>query len=153
MGEMCHWIATDIKIVQSSSDSDPASSRDFHMYQLQLNQASSKNITELVPYLPPSPPPKTGSHRYVFVLLASSEESESSELRKPKERPHWGYGKVGRGVRDWAEDNGLVAVGKLLHPWDSNISKLPNSDTRRELLLCSKQKAVMDISEGLPRLQ
>ena len=62
---------------------------------------------ELVEYLPPSPPPKTGKHRYVFVLL----EGKTNHLRTPKERPHWGYGKVRHGVRDWAEENQLEVVG------------------------------------------
>ena len=63
---------------------------------------------ELMSYLAPSPPPKTGKHRYVFVLLAGP---EGAKLKKPEERPHWGYGKVRHGVRNWAEENGLVAVG------------------------------------------
>lgn len=33
------------------------------------------------------------------------------EPKKPKERPHWGYGTVGKGMRDWAKDNGLTPVG------------------------------------------
>ncbi len=66
-----------------------------------------------MPYLPPTPPPKTGYHRYIFVLLApATEEGIHGELTKPKDRPHWGYGKVGAGVREWANENGLVAVGK-----------------------------------------
>ena len=52
-------------------------------------------------------------HRYVFVLLASeTEERPTKELTKPKDRPHWGYGKIGAGVREWADENGLVVVGK-----------------------------------------
>ena len=34
------------------------------------------------------------------------------ELTKPKERPHWGYGKIGAGIREWADENGLVVIGK-----------------------------------------
>lgn len=64
---------------------------------------------ELIEYLAPSPPPKTGKHRYVFVLLVGT---EGRNLTKPEERPHWGYGKVRHGVRDWAEENGLSVVGK-----------------------------------------
>ena len=55
----------------------------------------------------------TRYHRYVFVLLASeTQEGITTELTKPKDRPHWGYGKVGAGVREWADENGLVVVGK-----------------------------------------
>ena len=70
-------------------------------------------VTELMEYLPPSPPPKTGDHRYVFVLLAPDRDEAGGELTKPKDRPHWGYGKVGKGVGKWARENGLVAVGKF----------------------------------------
>jgi len=64
-----------------------------------------------VEYLGPAPPEGTGKHRYVFVLLAPENEGERKELKKPDERPHWGYGKVGTGVREWARDNSLVPVG------------------------------------------
>ena len=70
---------------------------------------------ELMSYFPPAPPPKTGYHRYVFVLLAPEPAKGDPESRsapkKPSERPHWGYGKVGKGVRDWAKDNQLTPIG------------------------------------------
>lgn len=70
-------------------------------------------LTELMSYVPPTPPPKTGYHRYVFVLLAPKDAKDSGKkLEKPKDRPHWGYGKEGAGVKEWAKDNGLVAVGE-----------------------------------------
>ncbi|KAA6409944.1 MAG: hypothetical protein FRX48_06558 [Lasallia pustulata] len=105
-GEMCHWIATNITL-----ESSTAETRDV---------VFTPSFDELMPYIPPSPPPKTGYHRYVFVLLAPPSSTEASPnavrttglgLKKPKDRPHWGYGKVGKGVRDWAEDNDLVVVG------------------------------------------
>lgn len=67
-------------------------------------------MDELKSYLPPTPPPKTGKHRYVFVLLAGSKE-DAGELKAPKKRKHWGYKKVRHGVRDWAEEWGLEVVG------------------------------------------
>ncbi|KAI4160704.1 MAG: hypothetical protein L6R39_000163 [Caloplaca ligustica] len=76
---------------------------------------SNSKPKEIMSYFPPSPPPKTGYHRYTFVLLApKSNEEEArtdSDLKEPKERPHWGYGKVGKGVRQWAKDNALTPVG------------------------------------------
>lgn len=73
----------------------------------------SSDLTELMSYVPPTPPPKTGYHRYVFVLLAPADPNDGGKkLEKPKDRPHWGYGKVGAGVKEWAKDNGLVAVGE-----------------------------------------
>ena len=87
--EMCHWIMTNLTAPVTPEFT-----------------ASKKG--ELVEYLPPGPPPKTGKHRYVFVLL---EGPHGQELSSPKDRKHWGYGKVRHGVRDWAKENGLEVVG------------------------------------------
>ncbi|EXJ76972.1 hypothetical protein A1O3_10129 [Capronia epimyces CBS 606.96] len=87
--EMCHWIVTNL------TTPEPA---------LHLSKAQPGELEE---YLPPSPPPKTGSHRYVFVLL----EGDASNLEAPSDRKHWGYGKVRHGVRDWAGENNLTVVG------------------------------------------
>jgi phosphatidylethanolamine-binding protein (PEBP) family uncharacterized protein len=89
MSEMCHWIMTNLTTPVPWS----------------LGTFKAKE-GELVEYLPPSPPPKTGKHRYVFVLL----EGRAKQLTAPKERPHWGYGKIRHGVRDWAEENNLGVV-------------------------------------------
>jgi len=97
---MCHWIATNVTLSPSSFFPSSFSPSTHNKIQIE---------DELISYLPPSPPPKTGKHRYVFVLLAGS---EGTEVKKPEERPHWGYGKVRHGVRDWAEENGLIVVGK-----------------------------------------
>ncbi|MCJ1469381.1 hypothetical protein MMC07_008014 [Pseudocyphellaria aurata] len=108
--EMCHWIVTDI----STQELISYSTENVEM-TLGTPVDGASNRTELVSYLPPSPPPKTGSHRYVFVLLASEAEIDSSvgqsNITKPVERPHWGYGKVGKGVRKWAKENKLTVVG------------------------------------------
>ncbi|KAF7508337.1 hypothetical protein GJ744_009328 [Endocarpon pusillum] len=87
--EMCHWIMTNLTAPVTSA-----------------TEVSMKS--ELVEYLPPTPPPKTGKHRYVFVLL---EGQQGQALSTPKDRKHWGYGKKRHGVRDWAEENGLSVVG------------------------------------------
>ena len=114
MGEMCHWIvsARRPKIVSAQTAVISSSWRAGALLDGQA--VGNPNVTQLITYLPPSPPPKTGLHRYVFVLLvpADSEGVDAKEYSTPKERPHWGYGKVGKGVRDWAEENGLVAVGE-----------------------------------------
>lgn len=110
--EMCHWIVTDISTQELTSYSTETVDMTLGA---QVDRAS--NPTELVSYLPPSPPPKTGSHRYVFVLLAYEVENDSSvgqsNITKPVERPHWGYGKVREGVRKWAKENKLTVVGKF----------------------------------------
>ena len=88
--EMCHWIMTNL--------TTPIPEPPPQLF---------KKAGELKGYKPPGPPPKTGAHRYVFVLL----EGDSSDVKPPKERQHWGYGKVRHGVRDWAADNDLTVVG------------------------------------------
>lgn len=109
MAEMCHWIITDISIQEPTSY--PTETVESTL-GAQVGRAS--NPVELVSYLPPSPPPKTGSHRYVFVLLASKVENGHLNITKPLDRPHWGYGKVGKGVRTWAEENELTVLGTFL---------------------------------------
>lgn len=87
--EMCHWIVMNLTAPVTGATG-----------------ASIKS--ELVEYLPPTPPPKTGKHRYVFVLL---EGQQGQALSAPKDRKHWGYGKKRHGVRDWAEENELSILG------------------------------------------
>jgi len=108
--QMCHWIITGLTLTTTSSAL--AAMTDFPHFVLAEKEGQGKqNLTEIMEYLPPTPPPKTGYHRYVFVLLAPEEGKRSRELQKPKERPHWGYGEQGKGVEEWAEENGLRAVG------------------------------------------
>ena len=111
--QMCHWIVTNLTLPFQSSNYHEAFGR---LPSLSSGKGSKENdIKEIMPYLPPTPPPKTSYHRYIFVLLASeSEDGLPRELTKPKDRPHWGYGKVGAGVREWADENGLVVVGKQI---------------------------------------
>ncbi|KAL8860108.1 MAG: hypothetical protein Q9178_003372 [Gyalolechia marmorata] len=118
MAEMCHWILTGINTGNTSLDLKSALQADtfqFSKNELKSPQISTSNNNkpnELMSYYPPAPPPKTGYHRYIFVLLAPKTDPEAfGDLKKPKERSHWGYGKVGKGLRDWAEDNGLTPVG------------------------------------------
>ncbi|KAI4118612.1 MAG: hypothetical protein LQ345_001365 [Seirophora villosa] len=117
MAEMCHWLVTGLTLDEGSKDhmvrlpgSTDSIADAFQARDSKLQGAGhNSNVKELMPYYAPAPPPKTGYHRYVFVLLASN--SDDDEPKKPKERPHWGYGTVGKGVRDWAKDNGLTPVG------------------------------------------
>lgn len=95
--EMCHWIATEIPLTPSDGT-------------LTL---SEEKMREIMPYKPPGPPPKTGKHRYVFAALAPQNGTfEPLNLTKPAERQHWGYGYPRMGLRQWADDNGLVVIGK-----------------------------------------
>lgn len=99
----------------AKSRADPSVSEYLHWIATNITDLSAQSIiasqaAELIEYAPPAPPPKTGKHRYVFVLLAG----QGTNLTKPAERPHWGYGKVRHGVRDWAAENDLVVLGELL---------------------------------------
>lgn len=91
--QVCHWIATGFRV-----DSDSIE--------------GSKHATDVMPYKPPGPPPKTGPHRYIFVALAPKNgTSKSLHLTKPEDRQHWGYDGERMGVREWAEENGLGVIG------------------------------------------
>ncbi|MCJ1449823.1 hypothetical protein MMC28_000151 [Mycoblastus sanguinarius] len=108
--QMCHWIATNISLPFSPPGTfKTVNSRSSFDSEAEFR---GSDIQEVMPYLPPTPPPKTGYHRYLFVLLAPATDHDAArEPQKPKDRPRWGYAEIGSGVREWAEDNGLVAVG------------------------------------------
>ncbi|KAK8038041.1 hypothetical protein PG994_014808 [Apiospora phragmitis] len=95
--EMCHFIVTGLTL---SSTSEEASSK-VHFTDLQA----------IIPYKPPGPPPKTGKHRYVLLAFAPANgTTDPLHVSKPEDRQHWGTGKEGHGVRDWAKANGLKPV-------------------------------------------
>lgn len=106
--QICHYIVTNVPLASSWS---PSSSSN-----LDINNKKHHKLKTIMPYKPPGPPPKTGKHRYVFVALAPKNgTTEPLDLVKPRDRQHWGYGgeeKVGKGVREWAEEMGLGVVGK-----------------------------------------
>ncbi|KAI1482478.1 PEBP-like protein [Daldinia eschscholtzii] len=92
--EFCHFIATGVGVSSSETTA--------------LRLSSLKDI---IPYKPPGPPPKTGKHRYVFLLFAPANgTTDPLHLTKPEDRKHWGTGKARHGVRDWAGENGLEPV-------------------------------------------
>lgn len=120
--EMCHWIVTGLllntssvhQVVRLPTLNDPIEGKSGFQ-DLGLKTARyGGNVKELMSYFPPAPPPGTGFHRYVFALLVSTSNKDGqgdAAPQKPSDRPHWGYGKVGKGVRDWAKDNELTPVG------------------------------------------
>ena len=83
-------------------------------YALDMGASSDRAykyaVRELIEYLAPAPPKKTGKHRYIFVLLASSGGGSGKDLKKPQSRPHWGYKERGSGVMEFARDNDLYPV-------------------------------------------
>ncbi|CCX29632.1 Similar to Carboxypeptidase Y inhibitor; acc. no. P14306 [Pyronema omphalodes CBS 100304] len=88
--EFCHWIQTGL------------TADDTIFY--------SKSRA-LMKYMGPAPPPKTGKHRYVFLLYRGS----NKDLQEPKDRVRWGNPEqkkgVTVGVRKWAKEGGLELVG------------------------------------------
>jgi hypothetical protein len=105
--EFCHWIATARGLSPETTDGNAETSPRFGL----------AHLNEVMPYKPPGPPEDTGKHRYVFlVLVPKNGTTEELHLSKPSDRKHWGYDTdedETRGVRDWAEENGLIPVGKL----------------------------------------
>ena len=121
--------------LNSSSGMDEGSA---YTLDLSPEPESKGGVTELVEYLPPSPLPKTGDHRYVFVLLAPGGESGTGELKKPKDELHWGYGKVGKGVSEWADENGLTVVGENTYPVVAIVRPCCSRVFRSKFLLLAK---------------
>ncbi|KAL2136229.1 hypothetical protein VTI74DRAFT_4859 [Chaetomium olivicolor] len=106
--EYCHWIASGTLKPGICDPKDPGPCPPV-----------LTDLNEVVKYAPPTPPEKTGWHRYVFLaFVPSNGTTEKLHLSKPGERKRWGYaseehkGKIERkGVRKWAEENGLAPVG------------------------------------------
>ncbi|KAF1940261.1 PEBP-like protein [Clathrospora elynae] len=105
--EMCHWITPNVTLSQETFSILPL--LEFGV----IEQATSTDggPDDVMEYKPPGPPSKTGKHRYVFLAFAPKNgTTEALHLSKPKDRQHWGTGKEGGGVREWAEENELVPV-------------------------------------------
>jgi len=110
-GQMCHWIVEGLNLSSMSDAAVPV--QDETKGHKGKNNKKKNKHGAVMPYLAPSPPPKTGLHRYVFVALAPwNGTSEKLHLSKPEGRRHWGFDGKGKGVRDWAEENGLGVVGE-----------------------------------------
>ena len=83
---MCHWIVTATKAPKA-----PEVGLNLATPIVAANDDKDHwDVHELVEYLPPTPPPKTGLHRYVFVLLMPEKGHSGDDLNVPKDRPHWG---------------------------------------------------------------
>ncbi|EMD62870.1 hypothetical protein COCSADRAFT_172282 [Bipolaris sorokiniana ND90Pr] len=104
--EFCHWIASNVSIVQ-----DTFSVRPSPEFGLTEEIESTEELDDVMEYKPPGPPPKTGKHRYVFLVFAPKNgTTEPLHPSKPQDRKHWGTGKERGGVREWAQENELVPV-------------------------------------------
>lgn len=99
--EMCHWIAGNITGFRPQGVLSILPLLEYGLTE--MTGKSISNLVDVVEYKPPGPPPKTGKHRYVFLVFAPKNgTSETLHLTKPKERQHWGGKKEG-GVKDWAK--------------------------------------------------
>lgn len=104
--EICHWLA----VLKQDRDDDSDSDSDGA-----VDAFDKKKYYELMEYKPPGPPPKTGKHRYVFVLLAPiNRTTEALHLTKPADRQHWGYKEERQGLRKWASNHGLEPIGMFI---------------------------------------
>lgn len=106
--EMCHWIAANVSLSQKSYSILP-----IPFFGTAEKEETVMDLDDVMEYKPPGPPPKTGKHRYVFLVFAPTNGTTLPlNLSKPKDRQHWGTGEERGGVRDWAKENELVPVGK-----------------------------------------
>lgn len=101
--EYAHWLVTDVPIVKKLD-----AATDEYRSEFELDLKAGKT---LVPYMGPGPPPKTGDHRYVFLLYKQA--SGNKEFSAPSDRPNWGTGTPLSGVSDWIKSNtsGLRLLG------------------------------------------
>jgi phosphatidylethanolamine-binding protein len=111
--EICHWIVTDVGLSQPDNEyeHDEGDSRSV-----------KKRMIDVMPFKPPGPPPRTGKHRYVFVaLVPKNGTTDELDLRKPGDRQHWGFKHERDGLRMWAEEMGLKAIGKSSSPQTNEL--------------------------------
>lgn len=143
--EFCHWIASGTLKPALCDPKDPGPCAPV-----------LTDLDTVMSYKAPGPPEKTGPHRYVFLaFVPSNGTTDRLHLTKPSDRKHWGYdpkkGKT-KGVREWAEENGLAPVGKyptfvcgVVECWLAAISWLQrgaDGGTRGQLYLRQEQEAV-----------
>lgn len=99
--EYAHWIVSDLTLNVPSEDAKPD---EVEFISTVLDVSKS---TEILKYEGPGPPPKTGKHRYVFLLY--KQDPEVAKYDVPLGRPTWGTGTPSSGVRDYIQKHG----GKL----------------------------------------
>ncbi|KAH3663697.1 hypothetical protein OGAPHI_005098 [Ogataea philodendri] len=97
--EYCHYVAKNIKL----NPYDPNNVVQTSQIEEQLT-TTDLNGEDLIPYFGPAPPPKTGKHRYVFLLY---KQKPGTEPEAPPDRPNWGTGVPGSGAAEWSKENEL----------------------------------------------
>lgn len=103
--EYCHYIVKDIKLNEFKISDEDSNEGDnsIESFGEKLTTIDLKG-KELVPFLGPGPPPKTGLHRYVFLLY---KQNKNKEPQAPIDRPNYGTGIPGYGAAEYAEKYGL----------------------------------------------
>lgn len=99
--EFCHWIITDVKLPSLETITASATTE-----SMSIDLSRSR---ELIKYMGPAPPEKTGKHRYVFLLYRNP--GSGGSLEGPSERKRWGNDEPRKGAREWANKYGLELVG------------------------------------------
>lgn len=124
--EFCHWIASGTLKPALCDPKNPEPCAPV-----------LSDLHEVVSYKHPSPPKGTGEHRYVFLaFVPSNGTTDKLHLSKPSARKHWGYETAEaktKGVREWAEENGLAPVGEFECP--ESVYLLLMSESSRQLYL------------------
>ncbi|ODQ45509.1 hypothetical protein PICMEDRAFT_34840 [Pichia membranifaciens NRRL Y-2026] len=107
--EFCHYVVRDIKLNDFTlADTAPAPTtadgkNDIDSFGDKLTTVDLQGDA-LVPYMGPGPPPKTGLHRYVFLLY---KQQRGKRPDAPADRPCWGTGVPGSGATEYAHKHGL----------------------------------------------
>ncbi|KAH8149568.1 uncharacterized protein LAJ45_06197 [Morchella importuna] len=99
--EFCHWIMTDVKV---ASPDVVTAAANADTLGIDLSKA-----TQVVEYMGPAPPEKTGKHRYVFLLYKGS----GKKVEAPSDRKKWGHADSAerKGAKIWADKYGLELIG------------------------------------------
>lgn len=96
--EYLHYLATGVKVNAPSKD-DPTGG-----IAARLNV---EDAHELVSYMGPGPPERTGKHRYIFVLLR---ETKGTPTKFDGDRPRWGNAEPSQALKEYSKKHGLVPV-------------------------------------------
>lgn len=130
--EFCHWIVTDVKLPSLEAITASATAE-----SMSIDFSRSR---ELVKYMGPAPPEKTGKHRYVFLLYRNPRSG--GKLEGPSHRKRWGNDEPRTGVRQWAEKHGLELVGMCLPDLKKFSEMFTNTGNRSQFLLCPGLEAI-----------
>ncbi|KAF8251449.1 PEBP-like protein [Wilcoxina mikolae CBS 423.85] len=97
--EFCHWIVTGLR---APSPEELSAARTAEESSIDVSKG-----TQIVDYMGPAPPPKTGKHRYVFLLYKGG---NGDHIEGPSDRKRWGNDESREGARKWAKKYDLELV-------------------------------------------